>query len=180
MKTNIAKNNDFKIKEEENKYNELLNQLNEEKNKNKKLLEELNNEKIKVKELNDKIKIYENSNNEYIKKIKELEELIKSKNLEINNLKNNNDTNKIVNLKSKEEIIAIFFTSVDQNIYRPISCKNTDIFAKIEEKIYNEYPEYKDYNTYLTINGNIINRLKTLEENGIKDGNIIIVNIYDE
>jgi hypothetical protein len=42
------KGNDIKIKED-NKYNELLNQLNEEKNKNKKLLEELNNEKIKLK-----------------------------------------------------------------------------------------------------------------------------------
>jgi len=62
-----VKNNDIKI-EEDNKYNELLNQLNEEKNKNKKLMEELNKEKIKVNELNDKIKIYENSNNENIKK----------------------------------------------------------------------------------------------------------------
>ena len=62
----------------------------------------------------------------------------------------------------------------------PIPCKNTDTFVKIEEKIYNEYPKYKDYNTYLTVNGNVIKRFKTLEENGIKSGNIIIVNIYDE
>ena len=141
-------------------------------------MEELNNEKIKVKELSDKVKKYENSNNEYIKKIKELEELIKSKNADINNLKNEN--NEITAIKSGEKIIAIFFTSVREDIYRPISCKNTDTFAKIEEKIYNEYPEYKDYNTYLTVNGNKIKRLKTVEENGIKDGNIIIVNIYDE
>jgi hypothetical protein len=173
---NEEKNN-IKIKED-NKYNELLNQLNEERNKNKKLLEELNNEKIKVKELNDKLKIYENSN--YLKKIKELEELIKLKDSEINNLKNNNDKNEITNIKSGEKIIAIFFTSTHQDIHRPISCKNTDVFVKIEEKIYNEYPKYKDYNTYLTVNGNIIKRFKTLEENGIKDGNTIIVNIYDE
>ena len=166
-----------KIKED-NKYNELLNQLNEERNKNKKLLEELNNEKKKVKELNDKLKSYENSN--YLKKIKELEELIKLKNLEINNLKNNNDKNEITTIKSGEKIIAIFFTSTHQDIHRPIPCKNTDVFVKIEEKIYNEYPKYKDYNTYLTVNGNIIKRFKTLEENGIKDGNTIIVNIYDE
>jgi DNA repair ATPase RecN len=178
MKTNKVKNNDIKIKEDNNKYDELLSQLNEEKNKNKKLLEELNNEKIKVKELNDKIKKYKNYNNEYIKKIKELEELIKSKNAEINKLKN--DNNEITTIKPGEKIIAIFFTSIDQNIYRPISCKNTDIIDKIEEKIYNEYPEYKDYNTYLTVNGNKIKRLKTVEENGIKDGNIITVNIYDE
>ena len=169
--------NNIKIKED-SKYNELLKQLNEERNKNKKLLEELNNEKIKVKELNDKLEKYENSNN--LKKIKELEKLIKLKDSEINNLKSNNDRNEITNIKSGEKIIAIFFTSTYQDIHRPIPCKNTDIFVKIEEKIYNEYPKYKDYNTYLTVNGNIIKRFKTLEENGIKDGNTIIVNIYDE
>ena len=157
----------------------MQNQLNEEKNKNKKLLEELNKEKLKVKELNDKLKIYENSNNENIKKIKEMEKIIKSKNLEINKLKSNNDKNKITNIETGE-IIAIFFTSVNQDIHRPISCKSTDTFVKIEEKIYNEYPKYKDYNTYLTVNGNVIKRFKTLEENGIEDGNTIIVNIYDE
>ena len=73
-----------------------------------------------------------------------------------------------------------FFTSIYEDIYRPIPCKNTDIVAMIEEKIYDEYPKYKDYNTYLTLNGNIIERFKTLEENGIKDGNIIIVNLYDK
>ena len=138
-------------------------------------MEELNKEKLKVKELNDKLKNNENSNN--LKKIKELEELIKLKNIEINNLKNNE--NEITNIKS-EEIIAIFFTSTHQDIHRPISCKSTDVFVKIEEKIYNEYPKYKDYNTYLTVNGNVIKRFKTLEENGIKDGNIIIVNLYDK
>ena len=162
---------------EDNKYNELLNQLNEEKNKNKKLLEELNKEKIKVKELNDKIKTYENTNNEYIKK---LEDLINSQNKEINNLKKKNNNNEITTIKSGEKIFAILFTSTHQDIHRPISCKNTDTFVKIEEKIYNEYPKYKEYNTYLTVNGNVIKRFKTLEENGIEDGNAIIVNIYDE
>ena len=178
MKTLNEKSNDIKINDDY-KFNELLNQLNEEKNKNKKLLEELNNEKIKVKELNDKCNIYENSNNEYIKKIKEMENLIKSKNSEINNLINNNN-NKITTIKSGGKIITIFFTSIHQDIHIPIPCKNTDTFVKIEEKIYNEYPKYKDYNTYLTVNGNVIKRFKTLEENGIKGGNNIIINIYDE
>ena len=158
----------------------MLNQLNEEKNKNKKLLEELDNEKIKVKELNDKIKIFENSNNNNLKKIKELEKQINSQNLEINYLKENNDKNKIISIKSGEEIISLFFISVNQEIHKRIPCKNTDIFSKIEEKLYDEFPKYKNYNTYLTANGNIIKRFKTLKENGIKDGNTIIVNIYDE
>ena len=155
-----------------------MNQLTEEKNKNKKLMEQLNNEQKKVKELNDKIKLYENNDN--VKKIKELEEIIVSLNLQINKLKNSTNQDKITKSKSEEEIVALFFTSSNGEIQRPISCSNADTFAKIEEKIYNEYPKYKDYNTYLTVNGNVVKRFKTLDENKIKDGNIIIINIYDE
>jgi len=155
----------------------LLSQLNEEKNKNKKLLEELNKEKEKVKELNDKIKIYENLNKKIMKRNNTSEILSYS---EINYLNNNIDKNKKNTIKLGEETIAILFTSVHQNMYRPISCKNTDTFVKIEERLYNEYPQYKDHNTYLTVNGSVIKRFKTLKENGIKDGNIIIVNVYDD
>ena len=155
-----------------------MNQLNEEKNKNKKLMEQLSNEQKKVKELNDKIKLYESNDN--VAKIKKLEEIIASLNSQINDLKNNTNKDKITNINSGEEIVALFFTSSNQDIHRPISCKNTDTFVKIEEKIYNEYPQYKDYNTYLTVNGNVIKRFKTIDENKIKDGNTIIINIYDE
>ena len=86
----------------------------------------------------------------------------------------------LIDINSREETIAIFFTSVNQDIHKPISCKITDIFSKIEEKIYKEYPKYKDSNTYFTVNGNVVDKLKTLKENGIKDGNTIIVNIYNE
>ena len=136
-----------------------------------------------MKELNDKIKLYENNynnNNNYLKKIKELEEIIISLNLQINKLNNNADKDKITNSKSGEEIVALFFTSSNGEIHRPISCSNADTFVKIEEKIYNEYPKYKDYNTYLTVNGNVVKRFKTLDENKVKDGNTIIINIYDE
>jgi hypothetical protein len=127
--------------------------------KYKKLMEQLNNEQKKVKELNDKIKLYENNDN--VKKIKKLEEIIVSLTSQINDLKNNTNKDKITNIKSGEEIVALFFTSINGEIHRPISCKNTDTFVKIEEKIYNEYPKYKDYNTYLTVNGNVIKRFKT-------------------
>ena len=61
-----------------------------------------------------------------------------------------------------------------------MACKNTNILARLEEKLYNDYPKYKDYHTYLTVNGIVVKRFKTLEENGIKNGNSIIVNKYDE
>jgi hypothetical protein len=97
----------------------------------------------------------------------------------MNELKNNTDKDKITNIKSREEIIAICFKSFNEDIQRPISCKLTDSFIKIEEKIYNEYPEYKDFNINFTVNGNKIKRDKTIDENKIKDGNIIIINIDD-
>lgn len=168
-KIKLYENEIKKIKE----LQEIINSKNVEINKNKQLFEQLSNEQSKERVLTNKIKIYENE----IKKIKDLEEIINLKNIEINSLKNNNE---ITYIKPGEKIIAIFFTSNGEDIQRPISCKNTDTFVKIEEQIYNENPKYKEYNTYLTVNGNIIDRFKTLNENGIKDGNIIVVNIYDE
>ena len=141
----------------------------------------LNNEKEKVKELNNKIILYEKNENDYINKIKQLENLINIKNNELSNLELkliNGDS--IPFSKPGEAIIAVNFSSVNQEIFKPIACKNTDIISRLEEKFYNEYPKYKDYNTYLTVNGNLIKRFKSLDENGIKDGDSIIVGLYDE
>ena len=137
----------------------------------------MDKEKEKMKEINNKDIIYEKN----INKIKELEKLINIKDNELNDLKIkliNNDS--MTFIKPGGKIMAVNFTSPDQDIQFPMACKNTDIFARLEEKLYNEYPKYKDYNTYLTVNGNVIKRFKSLEENGIKNGNSIIVNIYDE
>ena len=141
----------------------------------------LNKEKEKNIELNNKIILYEKNKNENINKMKELENLINIKNNELNDLKLkliNNDS--ISFIKPGEKIIPVNFSFKDQDIHFPLPCKNTDIIARLEEKLYNKYPKYKDYNTYLTVNGNIIRRFKSLDENGIKEGNSIIVNIYDE
>ena len=79
----------------------------------------------------------------------------------------------------REKTLAINFMSVSHDKIFPIVCLNTDALVKYEEIFYNEYPEYKDYNTYLTDNGNPIKRFKTIKENGIKQGSAIIVNIYE-
>ena len=80
----------------------------------------------------------------------------------------------------KDKILNINFMSVKHDKIFPISCLNSDIIVKFEEIFYNEYPEYKEYNTFLTANGNPIKRFKSLEENGIKEGSEIIVNIYEK
>ena len=145
--------------------------MNREKENNKKLNNDLKIEKDKGKQ--NQI----NTNT----KIKELENLIEIKNNEINNLKSKLiSDDSISNIKPGEKIIAVTFLSTSHDLQIPMACKNTDIIARLEEKVYNEYPKYKDYTTYLTVNGNIIKRFKSLDENGIKNYNSIIVNIYDE
>ena len=45
----------------------------------------------------------------------------------------------------------------------------------MEEKLYYEFPELKHKNISFILNGNIINRTSSLEENGIQSGNIILI-----
>jgi len=83
------------------------------------------------------------------------------------------------NMNNISKMLAINFMSVRHDKIYPISCSYNDTVVRCEEIFYNKYPEYKDYNTYLTVNGNPIKRFKTLKENGITQGTAIIVNIYD-
>ena len=81
--------------------------------------------------------------------------------------------------KPGEKIFAINIISTDHKVYHPIACKNTDIFVKLEEELYDEYPEYKEVNTYFTCNGKVIKRFKSIQENDIKNHDKILLNIYD-
>ena len=53
------------------------------------------------------------------------------------------------------------------------------MFVRIEEKLYNEYPEYKDLNTYFTVNGRIVKRFRSMLENNIRNNDKILLNIYE-
>ena len=48
-----------------------------------------------------------------------------------------------------------------------------------EEKLYDEYPEFKEVNTYFTVNGRLIKRFKSMLENNIRDNDKILLNIYE-
>ena len=138
--------------------NELLNLKNELNNNNQSYILNLQNN-INIKE----------------QELKSLKYKLNYLNEELNQFKKN-----IVNPSDNEISFAINFISCNQDILYPITCKTSDTIVKLEEQLYNEYPKYKDYNTYLTVNGNIVKRFKTIEENEIKKGNAIMVNIYEE
>ena len=56
-----------------------------------------------------------------------------------------------------------------------LSCKTTDLFIIEEERLYEDFTDFKKYETYFEANGKRIKRFQTLKENGIKDKNVIYV-----
>ena len=129
----------------------------------------------KEKEINSlKIELYNKS-----EIINNLNIQIQNKINEINNLRNKiNDLNNddlVTVVNPGEKVISTLFNSVDQKINFSIACKNTTPFVKIEEKLYEEYPDYKETDNYFLHNRNLIKRFKTIEENKIKSGKAIIL-----
>ena len=61
-----------------------------------------------------------------------------------------------------------------------IPCRDTDLFVRLEEKLNNDYPEYKNYDTYFLVNGRRIRRFKTLKENNIKERDLVCVFRIDD
>ena len=61
----------------------------------------------------------------------------------------------------------------------PITCEKTDVFNTIVNKLYSKYPKYREMDCYFMCNGNKIKDYQTVEKNGIKDGDHIIIYEYD-
>ena len=78
-------------------------------------------------------------------------------------------------LSKGEHLISVIFTSSDENMYYSIICKNTDKFIELEQKLYKDYPEYSTSDNYFMINGNRVNKAKSLDENKIRNSDIIIL-----
>ena len=120
-------------------------------------------------------------------KIKNLEKEINNKNNEIQNyilqIKVLNQTkNEITSINPGEKIIAVLFmTQGNQDIINyTMVCKTTDLFVRLEERLYNDFPKYKNYETYFMVNARRILRFKTLEENKINTNDIISLFFNEE
>ena len=180
------------------KINQLKNLLNKEKEKNKnlekkieklnKILKEKKKEIIKLKNFgkNDYQKLILEKDKEiaklkneiskfpsnYQNQMNDLHNIIKQKNLELNNLRaqlsNNNPIaqNKIY----FNEMMCVNFISTDQNVHYAVPCIKTNTFAEVEEKLYQQYPQYRETNNNFLANGNVVLRFKTIAENKIGNG----------
>ena len=139
-------------------------------NKNK-IIENLQNKFSNLENLyNNNLSLIQKYQNDLNQKEQELQQL--KQNLNTNLIKNNNDSN-------KKYGFAINFISNNQEFHYPIVCNENDLISRLEEELYNEYPKYKDYNTYLTCHGTQLKRFKTIKENNIKKGDVILVNIIE-
>ena len=189
----IEKNENINNKEIEG----LKKQLNEEKEKNKKLEKELLEERNKNKEKeNIIINLKKNLDNE-IKKNKEsqkeAEEAEKASSINLTNETKDSLIETIIEkekeikeLKLKlsrfpfiveegEKLMSVNFVSTDKKLISSIICKNTDEFNKIESQLYKIHPEYFKNEISFTFNGKKVKGFKTLEQNGIKNDDIIIM-----
>ena len=139
----------------------------------------LNQEIIKLKE--DIVKLRQNKTSEDIEKIKQNYEIkIKELNRKLTTLTNmstgfSQNDNIVTTLFPGERAMSVLFMTMgSQDIQNyAMTCKNTDLFVTLEEKLYMDYPQYKNCETYFLVNSKRVKRFKTIEENNIKSNDII-------
>ena len=61
-----------------------------------------------------------------------------------------------------------------------MTAKNNDKFIKLEDILYDKYPKYKDTENYFLVNGIRINRHRTLDENKIKNNDVLTLNKIED
>ena len=149
-------------KDDKNRINELEKYVKELEAKLEEKDKIINEEKIKIDNLN--------------KRIKELERISK-KDPQINNIIKLEDEIKLFkkynNFSEGEKLISIKFISDEKDIDYSIVAKNTEKFSKIETLIYDKYPKYIESENNYFVDGNKINRNKTLEQNNINHDDTI-------
>ena len=158
-------NNNKKIVQSNN--NNEINNLNNELIKAKKIIEQ---QKLTINELENKLKNINNIINNLNNDIDKYKNIISQKDIELNNIKsqlNNNIPNNNVNFN---DIMCVNFISSDQNVHFAATCLKTNTFAEIEEKLYKQYPQYRETNNNFLANGTQVLRFKTIAENKIGNG----------
>ena len=160
------------LQEENKKLKDTTNQLEQEQ---KTLLKNSQEENKKLKET---IYQLEQEQKTLIKNLKEEEKTMSAKNEKIYDSEKIIKSTSITELKKGEVIISVLFLSMGrqdiQNYSMP--CKNTDLFVDLERKLYEDFPKFKNYETYFEVNTRRILRFKTIEENKIESN--AIINIF--
>ena len=104
--------------------------------------------------------------------IKSNQNIINQKEQELNKLKlelqNINSQNR--QYIDINKIMTVNFISMDQKIHFSVPCIDTNTFAEVEEKLYKQFPEYRETNNNFLANGQQVLRFKTIRQNNIGNG----------
>ena len=117
--------------------------------------------------------------NKLKEKNKELEKLVNEQKQEIDDyifkLNYLSENNQAISFKPEDKVISVLFmTQGNQDIINySMVCKTKDLFVRLEERLYQDFPKYRNIETFFMVNANRILRFKTLEENKIKSNDII-------
>ena len=80
--------------------------------------------------------------------------------------------------REEEKQISIIFQCTDnQAVHYPVICKENQKFSEVEKLLYEKFPQYKKTINFFICNGIIIDKTKTLKENKIIYGDVIIMKI---
>ena len=127
----------------------------------------INNLQNQLNNINNNIKSYENIINQKEQELNKLK-------LELQNINSQNRQYIDIN-----KIMTVNFISMDQKIHFAVPCIDTNTFAEVEEKLYKQFPEYRETNNNFLANGQTILRFKTIKENKIGNGLPVTINIPD-
>ena len=144
------------------------NEINNLKNELAKANKIMEQQKLTINNLQSKLSEYNNKINNYQNKLNQKE-------LELNNFKlqlNHNNSNNLSNNDNFKlnEMMCVNFISTDQKVHFAVACLKKNTFAEVEEKLYQQYPEYRETNNNFIANGTQVLRFKTIAENKIGTG----------
>jgi len=159
----MGNNNQNTLASNNNEINNLKNELT----KARKIIEQ---QKLTINDLQNKLNNSNNIINNLNNEINNYKNIISKKDLELNNIKSQLNNNIPKNKFYFDDIMCVNFISSDQNVHFAVSCLKTNTFAEIEEKLYKQYPQYRETNNNFLANGTQVLRFKTIAENNIGNG----------
>ena len=184
MKINEVKSKLISQKEDETPeikkddiYKKEINELKDKLNKANKIIEK---QRVEIQDLKNQINSFKNID---LNQINNLKNEINNKNVQLEQLRQqlqstNLNTNQLNQNNNKDPLFAnrcVNFITTDSSLFYAVPCNGDSTFAEVEEKLYKEYPEYRETNNTFLANGIEILRFKTVNDNKIGTGKPVIL-----
>ena len=109
--------------------------------------------------------------------VQSLQDEIDKRDKELNKLKKDLENKNIQkdSIIHESDMATVYFTSSDQRINYAVPCVKKNTFAEVEEKLYKQYPEFRETNNIFIANGDQVLRFKTIEENKVGNGKPVML-----